>query len=99
MYLSHDAVGWSTVYGCGISCSSRQPNDQMLNIWLNIKNNCCMKKIKNRAMSCNSLWIPAFVVLIRAQKVFSLGHIYFARDKHVPVEIWYTYHSLREMLI
>ena len=26
------------------------------------KNNCSMKKIKNRGMSCNSLWIPAFVV-------------------------------------
>ena len=41
---------------------ARLPNAQMLNIWLNIKNNCSMKKIKNRGMSCNSLWIPAFVV-------------------------------------
>ena len=31
----------------------------MLNIWLNIENNCSMKKIKNQGMSCNSLLIPA----------------------------------------
>ena len=31
---------------------SRRPNPRMLNIWLNIKNNCSMKKIKNRRMSC-----------------------------------------------
>ena len=68
----------------------RLPNARMLNIWLNIKN-CTMKKIKNRGKSCNSLWIPAFVVYIRAQKVFSLGHIYFSSDKHVPVEFRYTY--------
>ena len=48
---------------------ARLPNAQMLNIWLNIntfhiKNNCSMKKIKNREMSCNNLWIPAFVVKI-----------------------------------
>ena len=42
-------------------------------------------------MSCNSLWIPTLVVLIQAQKVFSLGHIYFLRDKHVPVEFLYMY--------
>ena len=41
---------------------TRLPNARMLNIWLNIKNNCSMKKIKNRGMSCNSLWISAFVV-------------------------------------
>ena len=23
--------------------------------------------------------------------MFSLGHIYFSRDKHIPVEFWYTY--------
>ena len=72
-------------------CCSRLPNARMLNIWLNIKKNCSMKKIKNQGMSCNSILIPAFVVFIRAQKVFSLGHIYFSRDKHIPVEIWYTY--------
>ena len=31
------------------------PNARMLNTWLNIKNNCSMKKIKNLGMSCNSL--------------------------------------------
>ena len=41
---------------------SRLPNARMLNIWLNIKNNCSMKKIQNWVMSCKSLWIPAFVV-------------------------------------
>ena len=27
----------------------------------------------------------------RAQKVFSLGHIYFSRDKHVPVNEMFLY--------
>ena len=31
---------------------------------LNMKNNCSMKDIKNPGMSCISLWIPMFVVLI-----------------------------------
>ena len=62
----------------------------MLNMWLNIKNNCSMKKIKNRGMSCNSL-DSCICGYIQAQKVFSLGHIYFLRDKHVPVKFWYTY--------
>ena len=44
-----------------IPCA-RLPNARMLNIWFNIKNNCSMKKIQNRGMSFNSLWIPAFVV-------------------------------------
>ena len=49
---------------CNLSARStpRLPNARMLNILLNIKNNCSVKKIKNRGMSCNSLWIPAFVV-------------------------------------
>ena len=68
----------------------------MLNMWLIIKNNCSMKKIKNRGMSCNSL-DSCICGYIQAQKVFSLGHIYFLRDKHVPVKFWYTY--LREMYI
>ena len=29
-----------------------------------VENNCSMKNIKNQGMSCNSLWIPYFVVLI-----------------------------------
>ena len=37
-------------------------NDPMLNILLNMKNNCSMKGIENRGMSCNGLWIPTFVV-------------------------------------
>ena len=46
---------------------------------------------KNRGVHCNSLCIPTFVVLILAQKVFSLGHMNFSRDKYIPVEFWYTY--------
>ena len=45
-----------------------------------------MKKIKNRGVHCNSLCIPKFLVLILAQKVFSLGHMKVSRDKHIPVE-------------
>ena len=26
-----------------------------------------------------------------SQKVFSLGHIYFSRNKHFPVKFWYTH--------
>ena len=26
-----------------------------------------------------------------SSEVFSLGHIYFSRDKHIPVKFWYTY--------
>ena len=37
-------------------------NDPMLNILLNTKNNCSMKRIENQGMSFNSLWIPTFVV-------------------------------------
>ena len=41
---------------------SRLPNDPMLNIWLNMKKKCSMKRIENRGMSCNSLWIPTLVI-------------------------------------
>ena len=67
----HDLEIGMTVTSCHNISLARLPNARMLNIWLNIKNNCSMKKIKNRGLSCNSLWIPAFVVCIRAQKVFS----------------------------
>ena len=40
---------------------SHLPNARMLNIWLNIKNNSCRKRIKTRGMSCNRLCIPTFV--------------------------------------
>ena len=30
-----------------------------------------------------------YVCGINTQKVFSLGDIYFSRDKHVPVKFWY----------
>ena len=89
--LFYPVASFEHVQNFSIKVITRLPNSRMLNIWLNIKNNCSMKKIKIRGMSCNSLWIPAFVVLMRAQTVFSLGHIYFSRDKHVPVEFWYTY--------
>ena len=49
-------------WSCCISNYTRLPNAPMLCMWLNIKNNCSMKKIKIRGMSCNSLWIPAFVL-------------------------------------
>ena len=39
---------------------TRLPNDPKLKIWLTIKNNCSLKKIK--ILECNSLWIPTFVV-------------------------------------
>ena len=64
---------------------ARLPNDRMLNIWLNIKNNCYLKKIKK---SGNVMQQP-MDSCVCAQKVFSLGHIYFSRDKHVPVEIFF----------
>ena len=43
-------------------CVSRLPNPLMLNCWLTMKNNCPRKRIKNQGMSCNSLWVPMFVV-------------------------------------
>ena len=48
---------------------------------------CSMKKIKDQGISYNSLWISTFVVQIRAQKVFSLGQIYFSLYKHAPVKL------------
>ena len=44
-----------------------------------------MKKIK-KIGECHA---PTFG--FQRQKVFSLGHIYFLRDKQFPVEFWYTY--------
>ena len=41
------------------------PNDPMLNIWLLYEEN------KNRGMSCNSLWIPTFVVYIYELRKYS----------------------------
>ena len=58
----------------------------MLNIWL--KNNCSMKKIKCHTTACVFLRLRYKYEL---EKVFSLGHNYFSRHKHVPVEFWYTY--------
>ena len=43
-------------------CPPRIPNDPMLNFWLNIKDNCSRKRIKNQGMPCNSLCIPTTVV-------------------------------------
>ena len=50
------------IYSSSFDLVTHLPKARMLNIWLNIKNNCSMKKIKNQGMSFNSLWIPAFVV-------------------------------------
>ena len=40
----------------------RLPNARVLKIWLNIKNNSCRKRVKNRGLSCNRLCISRFVV-------------------------------------
>ena len=47
---------------CFKSFRTRLQNARMLNIWLNIKNKSCRKRIKKRGMSCNRLCIPTFVV-------------------------------------
>ena len=46
----------------GESIEPRLPNSLMLNIWLNMENSYLGKRIKNRGISCNSLWIPKFVL-------------------------------------
>ena len=40
---------------------TRLLNALMLNCRLNMKSYCSRKRIKNRRVSCNSLWIPTFV--------------------------------------
>ena len=40
----------------------RLSNTLMLNRWLNMKNNCPRKRIKNQEMIYNNLWIPMFVI-------------------------------------
>ena len=53
---------WHAYCLCPFTTCQHLANARMLNIWLNINNNCSMKKIKIGGMSCNSLWIPAFVL-------------------------------------
>ena len=55
---------------------TRLPNDPMLNIW--------KTTALWRRMSCNSLWIPTFVVWIWGQKVLSFCQIYFSRKIVLP---------------
>ena len=42
------------------------------------------KRIKNRGMSCNLLWVPTFMVKIGGQRIFSYCQIYFLREEVVP---------------
>ena len=63
--------------------------NKILAIKAGIHKNCPWKRIvKNRGMSegmsCNSLWISMFMVLIRGQKVLSFRQIYFLRNIGAP---------------
>ena len=62
LLLVGKTVGSPAISRHKLGAATCLPNAQMLNIWLNIKNNCSMKKIKNRGMSCNILYIPEFAV-------------------------------------
>ena len=56
---------------------TKRTDDQPL---VNLKNNCPGKSIE-KGMSCNSVWIPTFVIQIPGQKVLSFCQIYFSRKK------------------
>ena len=58
-------------------CSDAQP-------LVNLKENCPRKRIEKRQILRHSLWILAFVIWIRGQKVLSFCQIYFSCNKGVP---------------
>ena len=48
---------------------------------------------KKKSRECHAIAF-GFLLLwhrLRAHKVFSLCHIYFSRNEHVPVRFWYTF--------
>ena len=53
-------------------------------LYIIINISCPRKRIKNRGMSCNLLWVPTFMVLIGGQRNFSFCQIYFLREEDVP---------------
>ena len=67
------------------------PNDPMLNIWLNMKNNHSMKQIKNRGMSCNAYGFLRLLYKYELRKYSQSVVFILSRDKHVPVKFWYPY--------
>ena len=83
--------GLVTYFGVKVTfSSSRLPNARMLNIWLNIKNNCSMKKIINRGMSQRPMDSCVCGINTSPESI-PISSYYFSRDKHVLVEFWYTY--------
>ena len=71
---------WLHLYFTPTKRSDEQP-------LVNLINNCPRKSIEKRGMSCNSVWIPTFVVQIPGQKVLSFYQIYFSRKKSTKIRL------------
>ena len=68
------------------------PNALMLNHWLNMKNNCLRKKIKiGECPGIAYRFLRSWYKYQLLKKVFSLCHIYFSHNEHVPIRFWYTF--------